>query len=53
MKNEKDFILKIDLSFVDFVTATNKNEAIKTIKQIYKENYNINLKDKEIQIKEE
>lgn len=47
---EKDFNINVTLKFANCITAENKEQAIQIIKEQFKQDYNIELTDDEIEI---
>ncbi len=45
---EKDYSIEVDLKFTQLASAPNKKKAIEIVKDSFREDYNIELTDKEI-----
>ena len=47
-KTEYNYAVEVDLKFTEYLTATSKEEAREAVKNVFKEQYNIELVDSEI-----
>lgn len=45
---EKEYIIKVDLKFTEYITADNKKEAVQIVKNTFFDEYGIELTNKEI-----
>lgn len=50
LKQEKDFVVYVTIKMVNFLSATSKEDAVFIIKEQYKQDYNIELADEEIEV---